>query len=109
MRTQGVVLELKYKECLIALAVKGGLHHICLSVQTPVDTQLQLQVKRAATLSSDQVTYEDCMLLTENLQDIKDMLLSICFSKDLVKFHDQVSYTSQMTCLRGAVICSLFQ
>ncbi|GFR71286.1 monoacylglycerol lipase ABHD6-like [Elysia marginata] len=62
----------------------------CPAVQTPVDTHLQLQVKKAASMSTDQVTYADCMLLTESLQDVKDMLLSICFSKDLVKFHDKI-------------------
>ncbi|KAK3775501.1 hypothetical protein RRG08_027255 [Elysia crispata] len=62
----------------------------CPAVQTPVDTNLLRQVKKATSKATDQVTYEDCMLLTENLQDVKDMLLSICFSKDLVKFHDQI-------------------
>lgn len=63
---------------------------VCPAVQTPVDTHLQLQVKRAASMDPDQVNYADCILLTESVQDVKDMLLSICFSKDLVKFHDKI-------------------
>ncbi|RUS82289.1 hypothetical protein EGW08_009967 [Elysia chlorotica] len=63
---------------------------VCPAVQTPVETHLLQQVKQATSKSPEEVTYADCVLLTENVQGVKDMLLSICFSKDLVKFHDQI-------------------
>ncbi|GFO06718.1 monoacylglycerol lipase abhd6-like [Plakobranchus ocellatus] len=78
------IFAAKYPEMLDRVSM------ICPAVQTPVDTHLQLQIKKAASKATEEVSYEDCLLLTDSLQDIKDMLLGICFSKDLVKFHDQI-------------------